>query len=535
MEPVSKLYLERVQETARSWDLFVKVLLKDGTMLTLEKSQLNLNTTRLLEGATCSDGLQVGSTYSNSFECTVLNQNKEFTDLDFYLATLWPFVGLDLSGDEDFEYVPLGEFRVLENVKKFSTIPLTSFDNMSRLNVPFRFEHIVFPTNCTTIFHELVQQCNIRVSENVIRELELLPYEINSLPTEDATCRDVLAGLGILLQKNFRFDRQGILETFWYATTGKCTDRTTRVGNSSYGDQMVSITGVYLTDAYGNTFSVGTEEYPVELPSSPIIQGSEMAIPVLEAAFAKMQDLQYRPATITYIGDPAVQAGDILEHRETAVGDLQLPIMKVSYKFAGTSTLECLGPADAMQNQKSATNKKIQQAFDKTARDKAELESRISQTADTILLEVSERYTDKQAYASLGLRVDSINAEVSQQTQELDAVKESITSIRQSADQVAIQVQQVVDNGVSKVTTAAGYTFDASGLIIQKSGEEMQNRLDHTGMYVERSGETILQANNNGVIATDVSVRNYLIVGSHARFETYSDGADSSRTACFHI
>ena len=63
----------------------------------------------------------------------------------------------------------------------------------------------------------------------------------------------------------------------------------------------------------------------------------------------------------------------------------------------------------------------------------------------------------------------------------------------------------------------------------------MENTLDNTGMYVKRSDDVMLQANADGVIATDVSVRNYLIVGNHARFEDYSDGTDNARTACFWI
>jgi len=40
-----------------------------------------------------------------------------------------------------------------------------------------------------------------------------------------------------------------------------------------------------------------------------------------------------------------------------------------------------------------------------------------------------------------------------------------------------------------------------------------------------------LQANDKGVVAADVTVRNYLIMGSHARFEDYGAG----RTACFWL
>ena len=134
-------------------------------------------------------------------------------------------------------------------------------------------------------------------------------------------------------------------------------------------------------------------------------------------------------------------------------------------------------------------------------------------------------------YSSVSVDVEGINATVSQQNSDINGLQEQMSTLQQTADGVSIQVQNIVDNGVDKVTTKTGYTFNDDGLKITKSGQEIENLLDNTGMYVTRSGETILQANNAGVIATDVTVRNYLIIGTHARLEDY--GID--RTACFYI
>lgn len=82
---------------------------------------------------------------------------------------------------------------------------------------------------------------------------------------------------------------------------------------------------------------------------------------------------------------------------------------------------------------------------------------------------------------------------------------------------------------MERVTTKEKhYTLDDDGLKISQPGKEIENRLDETGMYVTRSGTAMLQANNNGVITTDLTVRNYLKI-AHARFEAYGAGA----TACF--
>lgn len=95
-------------------------------------------------------------------------------------------------------------------------------------------------------------------------------------------------------------------------------------------------------------------------------------------------------------------------------------------------------------------------------------------------------------------------------------------------------IEERLDAGAEKVVTKTGYTFDSDGLKISKSGEEMDNTLDNTGMYVKRNGENILTANNEGVEALDVHIKTYLIVGSgdgRSRFEDYG----TNRTGCFWI
>lgn len=536
MYPVSPKYLEYVQETARGWDLYIDVVLADGTQLKLTRSEIDLGTFLFKDGATCSSTIQIGSTYSNSVEFRVINREGQFTDYDFYLAKLYPYVGLDLTGEEDFEYVPLGEFNVLEPAKKFSTISVVGFDNMSLTNRTFDFSQMVFPTQPITVFDEVVAQCGIEHDESLRNQIAELTYEIHSLLTNEPTCRDVLAGFGIMLLKNLRFNRSGVLEAFWYQSFGGQTTRYTRVGNSSYGDLQITTTGVYMEDAYGNAFSVGTGEYAVELPSSPIVQGSDMCNPILEAALELLQALPYRSASITWIGDPAVQAGDIVNHVETAVGDLALPIMRLVYKFAGTETIESLGMNGPTKSQQSVTDRRLRKAFSKSDQDKAELLTKIDQTADEVLIQVSEQYADKASLASVSIKVDSVTSEVKKQESTLEGLQEDLLTVQQSATELSVTIQSVIDDGVSKVVTkAAKYTLDDEGLKIAKPGEEMENKLDHTGMYVARSGEIMLQANNDGVVATDVKVRNYLVIGEHTRVEDYNDGVDTNRTAVFYI
>lgn len=116
-------------------------------------------------------------------------------------------------------------------------------------------------------------------------------------------------------------------------------------------------------------------------------------------------------------------------------------------------------------------------------------------------------------------------------------VNGALTQIRQEAEGLSIRVQTLEDNDgeVTEVTTTTGYTFNADGLTIYKSGEEIRNLLDNTGMYVSRSDDDILKANADGVDAINLTARQYLSIGAHSRFEDYGTASDSSRTACFFI
>ena len=113
----------------------------------------------------------------------------------------------------------------------------------------------------------------------------------------------------------------------------------------------------------------------------------------------------------------------------------------------------------------------------------------------------------------------------------MEGVHQQLTQIRQDEAAVELRVKNMEQQGSRKVTTETGFTFDEKGLTISRSGSGMENLLDETGMFVKRSGKVILQADQEGVTAVDVSVGNYLIVGDHARLEDYG----SNRTACFWI
>ena len=134
----------------------------------------------------------------------------------------------------------------------------------------------------------------------------------------------------------------------------------------------------------------------------------------------------------------------------------------------------------------------------------------------------------------LGLINDSRDKVDSVESSLRDEIVSTSTSLRRDTEKIEMEVTRLVENGIDRVETTTGYRFDHKGLSISKSGEEMSNLLDNTGMYVKRGGDEILVANNKGVNATNLHAKTYLIIGSgegRSRFEDYG----TNRTGCYWI
>lgn len=297
-------------------------------------------------------------------------------------------------------------------------------------------------------------------------------------------------------------------------------------GSLKYSDFQVS--KIQKVQLKGSENDVGTV-YPKNLAedvNTYIISGNylltaavvdEVAI-VAETLYENLKNVTYTPCTVCVPTNLLIRAGDII--RITDSNGVTISAYVMSKKTSGQKdTLECTGSAH--RESSSAVN---EQRY-------ASLHGKVLNLQMNVEgLRLENRDTGGKA-ASLALDVAGITSQVKNQETVLDSVTQNITELQQKAETFNVSIKSIQDNGVSKVETETGFTFSKDGLIISKSESEIENQLDETGMCVKRNGNVILQANNDGVTAVDVSVGNYLIVGDHARFEDY----EGDRTACFWI
>ena len=142
-----------------------------------------------------------------------------------------------------------------------------------------------------------------------------------------------------------------------------------------------------------------------------------------------------------------------------------------------------------------------------------------------VTFEADDRFKEssnfENLYSALQLLVEDISVKTTQQTEDLE------------------QIKRAMDAGMVKLDTGMGLIIEDTKINIHKEGFEISSTYDENGAKIVRSEgtdneTTIFEAGADGITVTEAGIR-CLIAGTHARFEDYSDGTDSERTACFWI
>lgn len=415
--------------------------------------------------------------------------------------------------------------------KSAHRVKITAYDNVVMLDkdlTAWLESWDSWPCTLQELAHAVCEACGV---ELVSQELPNGLFLVEGIPQQTVTGRKLMGWIGQAAGRFCHAQPDGSLTFGWYEPADKSIGpagepEDNRIfyyqGSLSLADyqtapiQKVQIrqddrdVGTFWPDvSEGNTYCI---------TGNPLLaaQSAEDMVLVAQNLYLQLQNVSYTPCTVTISGDENILPGQILQ--VTDAGGRVATVYVMETVISGSKmTVKSVGSAS--RDSITLKNSQTEVLGGKLLRLQTDVEGLRAEHVDT---------TGKTA--SLSMTVEGIESKVTAQQIELDSTKENLTALRQNTESLELEIKTITEQGVEQVVTKTGYSFSDEGLRISKSGLEMENLLDHTGMYVSRNGQTILQANNRGVEARDVTVQNFLIVGSHARFEDYGNG-----TACFYI
>lgn len=276
----------------------------------------------------------------------------------------------------------------------------------------------------------------------------------------------------------------------------------------------------------------GTTQY---IRDNPFYELREDIATLIDNALAAIGGFTINQFKCDWRGNPVIEIGDKLALITKDGATAYSYLLDDTLEYDGTMRQKTKWKYEE-SNESESNPTSLGDALNKTF-------ARVDKVNKEIELVASETATNSEDISQIHLNTSNIQANVSRiettTNSALDAVNGEINTLTQkvnatiTADDVRLEVQSQLDNGIDKITTNTGYTFDDEGLTVSKTGSEMTTQITEDGMTVSRDNTALLTANNAGVVATNLHANTYLWIGKYSRFEDYD--AEGSRTGCFWV
>jgi hypothetical protein len=363
MYPVSKAFLQAVQENTRKFCWTGKITTKAGMEYTFSNEDIVKGSGYITSQCCGSTEIEIGTVYAAELGITLLSGIDRYT---LERAEIRVSFHLEVS-DGIYEEVPMGIFEISEANRTTRCLEIKAYDYMLRFEKSFNgFETA---GNAYAFLSLCCKACNVELAHTQA-EIEAMPNgsELLSVYTENdiETYRDVLFYVGQVLSGFFCINREGKLELRKYGNQPVMTVSDRQRFSSSFSDFITRYTAISST----NIKTQISEYYALEpddgltmnLGVNPLLQFGlvETRKALLENILTALSVICYVPFDSDTIGNPALDLGDVLVFFGGHADENQLTcVTGYQVKINGKHSLKCVGKNPRLAQAKSKNDKNI--------------------------------------------------------------------------------------------------------------------------------------------------------------------------------
>ncbi|WP_349948420.1 hypothetical protein ABFV83_08295 [Lacrimispora sp. BS-2] len=363
MYPVSKAFLQAVQENTRKFCWTGKITTKAGMEYTFSSEDIVKGSGYITSQCCGSTEIEIGTVYAAELGITLLSGIDRYT---LEGAEIRMNFRLEVT-DGVYEEVPMGIFEISEANRTIRCLEIKAYDYMLRFEKSFNgFETA---GNAYAFLALCCKACNVELVHTQA-EIEAMPNgsELLSVYTENdiETYRDVLFYVGQVLGGFFCINREGKLELRKYGNQPVMTVSDRQRFSSSFSDFITRYTAVSST----NIKTQISEYYALEsddgltmnLGVNPLLQFGlvETRKTLLENILTDLSIIRYVPFDSDTIGNPALDLGDVLVFSGGHADENQLAcVTGYQVKINGKHSLKCAGKNPRLAQAKSKNDKNI--------------------------------------------------------------------------------------------------------------------------------------------------------------------------------
>ena len=510
MITVSDKYKENIKNGNRNFGVYSTLTLTDGTEIPITNSCLWSGGFTIEDAVSEDSVFQIGGAIIN--QCTVILNNiyEEYSDYDFYGAKLDAIVGLTLD-DGTVEKMRKGTFAVADTQYNGSLITLTCYDNMYLLDVAYDSK-LLYPAKLESIASEICSYCGVKLSTITFPHSEVM---VNVKPMSDGlTCRTALMWICQLCGCFARFNNYGELEIKWFdrATLDNPEDNQGKYHsiNNSFSKDLstndIKITGFKVVENSDSNsdpkeYFAGTDDYVVSIEENDLIV-SGIGAEVVERLSDEFIGLKFRSGQITHLGDPTIEAGDIVIFTDEKNRQYKMIVSGTTYTLNGSQTTRSSAEAPIRNNSQKYSNgtRNYAKAKDLVEKEKNERKSAIkalNKRVENVVGFYSTEETD-----SAGGKIFYIH--------DKPTLKESSMAWKMTAEAIAASTSK--DSDGNFVWTAG---IMVNGDVIAR----ILNAIGVNASWINTGSLTVKDDDGNIIFSVDVDTKNVTVSGAAVKIK----------------
>lgn len=315
--------------------------------------------------------LGLGATYASSFSFTSLESME--TGYEGKYLDITPVLYFQ-TGTNTEQAIPMGKYRCTSPKVYKRTTAYDCFDYMLAMDVPIVSIVSGTPYNMLVFACE---KCGVTLGNTSAQIAAMVNGTITLYidPKYVATWRDALAYISTILGGYAQFGRDGKLYIRQFHTTPDMTLVKKRRITSALAGYETVFAGVQCRFLANENFYPYEQIDPyasfgivMDLGDIPIIQGStEAKQGILARIWGIVSQIAYCPCEISMVGDPSIEAGDMLETPNASGYMKNILLTSVTYNWRKECSIISEG-ANPQLSSVSTAAKKVNKAIDNSTK-----------------------------------------------------------------------------------------------------------------------------------------------------------------------
>ena len=284
-------------------------------------------------------------------------------------------IGMLIDGEK--EWVPLGFFTVQKPKTDSGVVKFTAYDRIqSRMNGMYASE-LTYPCDGKKVLAEISKKTGVPVDTSNLPDGVMIPLRAVSTesttddsgnkaentsytaPFDGYTYREAVAYIAQLYGMFSTMDRAGNLAFRWYTASNFSVSASRYYDDLTLAETVFSVEKI-TCQAGNDTFSAGDGNVCISLENPAMTQE------LLSEVQKQVKGLEFLPASVSFLGDPRVDVGDIITVTNPAGKVVKIPVMAITQDFDGglLSEVRSFGKveSDAAQS-KGPTAQKLDRAY----------------------------------------------------------------------------------------------------------------------------------------------------------------------------